>query len=438
MSDFIVEPERRIPVAGEADVLVAGGGPAGFAAAVCAARQGARVVLAEQSGALGGVATNGLMSHWTGLTEGGFYEDILERSEPFTREVRAECDEHLRPRQVIDHEALKTLMLEMADEAGVALRLYSFVSAAIMDGARVCGAVVESKAGREALLAKVSIDATGDGDLAYRAGARYTKGREGDGKMQPVTLMLKVGGVDRSRIKYVTAFEEDWQVPGGSIQALARTELPPPAGHVLIYPATQPNAVVLNMTNFTGVDGTDPVSLTKAELACRRQIGPILDFLRRRAPGFEGAYLVAVSSQMGVRESRHFAGVRTLTETDIAEARQFEDWAVTRARFNFDVHNLGGSGLDPTGVQKNFKQKKGYTIPYGCLVPEAIDGLLLSGRNISGTHLAHSNFRVMPICANIGQAAGVAAALCARLGLQPRELGIEDLQRALKDEGVRP
>lgn len=438
MSGFITEPERKTPVADRVDVLVAGGGPAGFAAAVCAAREGAAVALVEQSGALGGVATNGLMSHWTGLTEGGFYEEILARSEPFTKAVKAEDNEHIRPRQVIDHEGLKGLMLEMAAEAGVRLRLYSFVSDAVMEGGRVRGAVIESKAGREAVLAAVSVDATGDGDLAARAGAAFRLGREGDGRMQPVTLMLKVGGVDTSRIRYVSGFEDDWEVPDGSIQALARAELPAPAGHVLIYPATQPGCVVLNMTNMTGVVGTDPLSLTAGELACRRQIGPILSFLRRRAPGFENAYLVAAASQLGVRETRHFEGLATITELDIAEARVFEDWAVTKARFNFDVHNITGSGLDPTGSQKGFTQTKGYTIPYGCLVPAAVDGLLLAGRDISGTHLAHSNFRVMPICANMGQAAGVAAALCARRGVEPRSLPVADLQAALRARGVAP
>lgn len=438
MSEFITEPARRVPVADRVDVLVAGGGPAGFAAAVCAAREGATVALVERAGSLGGVATNGLMSHWTGLTEGGFYEELLGRSAGLARAAAAPEDAHLRPRQVIDHEGLKTLMLEMAAEAGVRLRLYALVSEAVMEGGRVLGAVVEGKAGRQAVLASVSVDATGDGDLAARAGAAFRVGREGDGRMQPATLMLKVGGVDTSRIRYVTGFEEDWAVPGGSLQALARAALPPPAGHVLIYPATQPGCVVLNMTNATEIDGLDPLSLARGELVCRRQVGPILAFLRRHAPGFEDAHLVEAASQLGVRETRHFEGLATLTERDIAEARVFPDWAVTKARFNFDVHNLTGSGLDPTGSQKGFTQTKGYTIPYGCLVPAKVGGLLLAGRNISGTHLAHSNYRVMPICANMGQAAGIAAALCARGSLEPRDLPVAELQALLRSRGVEP
>jgi len=425
-------------VAARVDVLVAGAGPAGFAAAVCAAREGASVMLLEQSGAIGGVATNGLMSHWTGKTEGGFYEEILRRSEALSGGVRIAPNEHIAPRQVIDHEGLKSLMLDMLEDAGVRLRLYSFVSAPVAAGDRVRGALVESKAGREAILATVCVDATGDGDLAARAGAAYSVGRESDCRMQPVTLMLKVGGVDLSRVTYVCGFEDDWLVPGGSLQELARKRLPPPAGHVLIYPSTQPGTVVLNMTNASGVDGTDPESLTRGEAACRRQIGPILAFLRECAPGFESAYLVAASSAIGVRETRHFKGMKTITERDIAEARVFDDWVVARAYFNFDVHNIAGSGLDPTGAQKGFSQRRGYTIPYGCLVPERVDGLLLAGRNISGTHMAHSNYRVMPICANIGQAAGIAAALCAKEGLEPRALDPGRIQAVLRAAGVDP
>lgn len=131
-------------------------------------------------------------------------------------------------------------------------------------------------------------------------------------------------------------------------------------------------------------------------------------------------------------------GEYTLTEDDILEAKVFDDWAVTKAHFNFDIHNLTGSGLDETGVQKLFPQKKGYTIPYRCFVPKKVDNLLLAGRNISGTHKAHSNFRVMPICANMGQAVGIAAALCVKYDVKPRELDVRKLQAVLKTQGVEP
>lgn len=134
---------------------------------------------------------------------------------------------------------------------------------------------------------------------------------------------------------------------------------------------------------------------------------------------------------MGIRETRHFKGLYTLCEDDILTARVFDDYVVRGAHFNFDVHNITGPGLDKTGVQKEWKQPNGYTIPYRCLVPEKVDGLLLSGRNISGTHIAHSNYRVMPICVGIGAAAGAAAALAAKEGVQPRDVSAEQIRDAL-------
>ncbi len=426
------EPARDIPVAAETDVLVAGGGPAGFCAAVSAAREGARVLLIEQAGDLGGVATTGLMSHWTGETEGGMFQEIVEKTA--VRYTPADLDYH----PLINHEYLKTWMLETALEAGVRLRLYTHAAAPITEGSAVRGVIAESKDGRQAFLAKVILDCTGDGDIAAGAGAEYVSGRESDGMTQPMTLMLQLGGVDRSRITYVTEFEKDWILPQGSLQRLAREKLEAPLGHVLIYPTVYPGNVILNMTNCLNADGTKADDLTRAQITCRRQIRPILAFLRENVPGFENAYPIKTASFIGVRETRHFAGVRTITEEDIASARVFDDWAAARLHFNFDVHSMSGSGLDETGQQSGFTQKKGYTIPYGCFVPARIDGLLLAGRNISGTHLAHSNYRAMPICANMGQAAGVAAALCVRHGVQPRDLDVRLLQERMRALGVSP
>ena len=227
-------------------------------------------------------------------------------------------------------------------------------------------------------------------------------------------------------------------VPAGEIQALGKAELPAPTGHVLLYRSTLPGVVTVNMTNLTHVDGTKAEDLTKAQIACHGQIGPIVDFLRRRAPGYEKCFVISSAAQIGVRETRHFKGVSTITEEDILAARVFPDWVVTKAHFNFDIHNVEGAGLDAHGSQATFTQRKGYTIPYGCLVPETLDGLLLAGRSISGTHKACSNFRAMPICANIGQAAGVAAALAARAGVQPRAVPVADIQAELRRQGVEP
>ncbi len=427
----IVEERREIPVWEQVDVLVVGSGPAGVSAAVCAAREGVSVMLLEQTGNVGGIATEGLMSHWTGNTVGGFYDEILERSADAGRD-------DAQMRKVINPERLKTVLLEMLEEAGVKLLLYTFACAPVMEGNKIKGVIVENKTGRGAVLGKVVVDASGDGDIAARAGAPYYIGRETDGKMQPATIMFKVAGVDVERGVFPGGFEEHLAIPAGDIQKLGEEHLPSPAGHVLLYRSTLPGIVTCNMTNCTDIDGTKAEDLTRATVVCRKQMESIVHFLREYVPGFETCYLISSASLVGIRETRHFKGEAVITREDILEARVFDDWVVAKAHFNFDVHNMTGNGLDETGVQKNFQQKKGYTIPYGCFVPLEVDNLYLAGRNISGTHMAHSNFRVMPICANMGQAVGVAAAICVKEGTTPRELSVTMVQRRLIESGVKP
>lgn len=433
---YCEEPARRLPVFRNVDVLVLGSGPAGVGAAISAAREGACTLLVEQTSDVGGVATSGLMSHWTGHTKGGFYEELLERTHHTYGPNPKLSDEEMKI--FIDHERLKTELLDMLEDSGAEVLLNTMACAPIMDGALIRGVIVESKSGRQAILAKIVVDCTGDGDIAARAGAEFTLGREADHSMQPMTLMVQVGGVDVERIEYVNAFEETYEIPEGDIQSVAKRYIKAPAGHALIYPSVFPSVVTLNMTNATGVDGTNAQDVTRAYIQCRRQLPEIMAFLTEHVPGFENSYLLKSAAQIGVRETRHFKGLYTLTEEDILSARIFDDWVITRAHFNFDVHNITGAGLDETGCQQKFAQRQGYTIPYRCFVPEKVDGLLLAGRNISGTHMAHSNYRAMPICANMGQSMGIAAAICARNGYLPRALPVERLQTRLTELGITP
>lgn len=416
------EPARELLVKGNYDVIVCGSGPSGMAAAVAAGRLGMRVLLIEALGNVGGISTSGMMSHWTGRCGSRMYEEFKCR--------QAEKDPFGRNKAVaqIDPELMKTVYIEMLDEVGAELLLYSFVCGAVMDGNKIRGVIVENKSGRSVYTAQAVIDCTGDGDVAALAGAEYYKGRESDGLMQPATMMLKVGGVDYDKAVFPGSFETKVATEKGELQALALEKLPHPAGHVLLYRSTLPGIVTLNMTNVTGIDGTKTEDLTRAEKVCRSQMAPIIRFLREYAPGYEKCYIISAASMIGIRETRHFKGMYTLTEEDILAAKQFDDAVVLDAWFNFDVHNLTGASLDATGVQKEFKQPLGYTIPYGCMVPEKIDGLLLSGRNISGTHMAHSNFRVMPICAGIGEADGIAAALSIKKGIKLRDVKPEDIR----------
>ena len=244
--------------------------------------------------------------------------------------------------------------------------------------------------------------------------------------------MFKVAGVDMNRAVFPRSFETLVPTGRGELQALAKEILPYPAGHVLLYQSTIPGIVTCNMTNAIDIDGTKAEDMTRAELICRKQIPAIISFLREYAPGYENCYAISSASLIGIRETRHFIGVKTLTEKDVAEAVQYDDYAVYDAHFNFDVHNMTGSGLDETGCQEKFTQTKGYTIPYGCLVPKKIDGLLLAGRNISGTHMAHSSYRAMPICSGMGEAAGAAASIAVKKNIEPRQVDPAEIQSLIK------
>lgn len=408
------------------DVLVLGSGPAGFAAAYSAAKNGAKVVLVEQSGDVGGISTSGLMSHWTGSSASPLYYEILKRTAE-----NNEGEFKNRITALIDPEKLKTLYLEMLCEVGCKVMLYTFAEDAICDGDKILGATVINKSGKTDIYAKITVDATGDGDIAARAGAGFVLGRESDNKMQPATLMFKVGGVDYERAVFLGSFESTYETPDGELQALAKEHIPYPAGHILTYESTLPGVVTCNMTNAIDVDGTNADDLTRATLTCRRQMDDIVRYLRRFVPGYENCYIISSASLIGIRETRHFKGRYTLTEKDILEAKVFDDYVVKDAYFNFDVHNITGAGLDKTGVQKHFSQDKGYTIPYRCLLPEIKENLLLCGRNISGTHMAHSNFRVMPICIGIGEAAGVAAYIAVSENCSLNDVNAKEIRRLI-------
>ncbi|MEK6793307.1 MAG: FAD-dependent oxidoreductase [Spirochaetota bacterium] len=430
MDRTIQETARTTPVGGDFDVIVAGGGPAGFAAAVSAAREGAKTLLLEQTGAVGGIATSGLMSHWAGSADSSILKEIYDRS------TQPGPEEKFPHRGTINPERLKFIMLEMLFEAKVDVLLYTFVSDVVKEGDAVRGVIVENKSGRNAYTAKTVIDATGDGDVAARAGAAFQKGREGDGKMQPVTIMFKIGSVDYARAVFPGGFEDNREIPKGNVQDLSRAALPFPAGHTLLYQSSLPGIVTVNMTNYIGIDGTNAADLTKAEYECRKQMDPIVRFLRENVPGYEHCFIVSTASLIGVRETRHVLGEYTLTEDDILAARVFDDWVVLRAKFNFDIHNIDGPGLDKHGAQKHFPNISGYSIPYRSLVPKTIDGLLLAGRCISGTHKAHSNYRVMPICAAMGEAAGIAGALAAKKGIAVRNVDVSQIQTILNARGI--
>lgn len=412
----------------EVDVLVCGGGPAGIGAAIRAAQNGAATMLIEAQDCLGGMATAGMMSHWGGRSSSKLLEVLLERAAAKAKDmgVMAEdvCDSN-----AIYHEVHKIVLEDMMREAGVHVLYYTLATGALVEDGYIQGVYIQNKSGRFFVKTKRVVDATGDGDVAAYAGVPYYKGRETDGKMQPCTLMFKVGGVDYTKAVFPGSFETTVQTEQGELQAMAKETLPFPAGHVLLYKQPTPGTVCCNMTNMVDIDGTKAEDLTRGLQACRKQIEPIIQFLRAHVPGYENCWLMSSGSLLGIRETRHFKGLQTLTPEDILQAKVYDNWVVRRAHFNFDVHNLTGPSLDKTGVQHAWTQEKEYSIPYGCLLPEKVEGLLLSGRNISGSHLAHSNFRIMSVCIALGEAAGTAAAISIKDDCALRQVDVKQIQQ---------
>ena len=422
--------EQTYAFTAEVDVLVCGGGPAGVGAALRAAREGAKVMIAEMGGCLGGIATAGMMSHWGGTSSSKIMQEIWVRSREKDLGY-SWLDTNQPGNNSIPHDLQMIVLEEMMQEYNVDVLYYTMVCDAIVEDGKIVGVTVQNKSGKGYILAKRVVDATGDGDVAASAGVPFIKGRETDGKMQPCTLMFKIGGVDYERAVFPPSFETRVHTEKGELQELGDKLLPFPAGHVLLYRQPEPGTVCVNMTNAIGIDGTDAKSVTKGMQTCRSQIMPIIRFLREYAPGYENCWLMGSASLLGIRETRHFEGLASLSAEEILEARYHDDWVVRKAFFNFDVHNLTGSSLDKTGIQHGWKQQGTYTIPYGCLLPKNVENLLLSGRNISGSHLAHSNFRIMSVCIALGEAAGAAAAISIKDNVKLRDVDVQKIQESV-------
>jgi hypothetical protein len=404
------------------DVIVAGGGPSGTAAAVYAAKNGAKTLLVEREGAVGGMSTAGDINCWCGTASSGFFDTLF----PLT-------SKKIDTRVVFDPELLKSVYLDMLLDAGVELLLHAVVTGAEKSGAGIKGLTAAGTGGTVTLEAGIFIDSTGDGDLAFLADLPFDVGREQDGLIQPGSLMFMLGNIDEDRAVY-PGFGTHPEYQSLMKQAVEEGKIPGPAGHIICIKGYQKGTAGINMTNVTGVNGTDLESLTRAEILARRQIPGIVEFLCKNLPGYENCYVISTGTRIGIRESRRFRGDFCLTQEHIQANTVFDDWVVSGADYGFGNHNLTGSGRDKSSDTPY--NHKGYTIPYGCFLPTGIENLYLNGRNISGTHMAHSSYRVMPICMAMGQSVGTAAALAIKAGGNIRNMDIPKLQGVLISQGV--
>ena len=421
------------------DVIVAGGGPAGIAAAVSAARLGARTALVERYGILGGMLTSGHVQPILGHAEGKtMYDEIVALLQEGHTDVPSIATRN--GREVgIDLEEAKHRLLKLCVENGVFVYLQTPVADVIMDGNRITGVVVLTPKGLEELHASVVVDATGDGFAAMRAGAPFEIGRASDGKCQPATLEFTVENVDNSHHFFCYGGSDPVTLPDGRRysevckEACAHGELPENVSIVRIHHTLQPDERNINATQANGFDTLTPQGNTAAEYLLREQIPIVIDFLRKHAPGFENCRLKSSATTLGVRETRRFIGDYVISDEDVEKGARHADVVVHKAWFLIDIHNPTGGGQ----AEKHSQPATPYDIPYRSLLPRDVEGLLLSGRNISGTHRAHASYRVMGVAIPTGQAAGTAAALSVQKGCAPRELDYRFVQQALKAYGTR-
>ena len=449
----------------EYDIVVVGGGPGGLPAAITAARQGAKVLIVEKNGCLGGNLTIGLpllgyLDKDGRTVIGGIAQEFVDDLRAYKTAYGPAATEHIpcpmhNSLTFYDHEIFKIVAFKKVLDAGVDVLLHTEVIATNVENGALRSIKLQSKSWTIEVSAKVFIDATGDGDVGYLAGATYEKGQKDSGVLQPPTLMFTVRDVDLDKtIEFVRNDPEQMNFcdstecgPGFNadffashpkhtmvglrklfLKLKAEGKLPIERDTLIYITSVLPNEVHLNCTRHLGIDGSDVFSLTKAEIEGHLQIEKFMDTLHNYVPGFENCYISNIYPFMGIRETRRFSGIRTLTEEEVV-AGKINDETIGIGSYIIDIHMGDGSGTI-------VKKIPAYGLPYGITVSRDIEGLMFSGRCCSMDAVVMSSARVMPICMAIGEGAGVGAALAVKHGISPRDVDIEELRSILKKNGA--
>lgn len=436
------------------DVAVLGGGPAGIAAALAAARNGAKTILVERYGFLGGMSTLALVYPWMTFHASsgeqvihGIAQEIVDRLQK-----RDASPGHLRDTVGFVYsvtpykaEVYKALANEMLEEAGVQLLLHSLVTGVETADKVIKNVQVHHKSGSTDIRASVYIDATGDGDVAYHAGAAWEQGNQ-ENKVQPMTMKFRLKGVDLQKVKsYMQQHPEQFYEKSlideldrlpltgvmGFFKQWEQADLDIPRDGVLFFAGPNKDEVLVNVSRVSGLDPTQVEDLTRGEIEGRKQVLQLEDFFQKHIPGFEQAHLAQVGTQIGIRETRRFVGEYTLQGQDVLDARKFDD-VIARSGYPVDIHNPEGKGITANFI----KEGGAYDIPYRAIVPKGMPNLLLAGRCISTTHEAQATTRLTPSCMAIGQAAGVAAAIAAKQNCPTKDVPIKQLQHDLLKGGA--
>jgi hypothetical protein len=435
------EPARDLKVCAEADVVVVGGGPGGHSAAIAAARNGARTVLLERYGHLGGMATGGIVIQIPHMSDGseqqqiaGLCQEWIDRLEPIggvlvpRREEKGSTDEKLVSRwrrfmgnvnrgrieytAWVDPELLKCVLNDMVEEAGVKLYLHSWGAKAIAQDNRVQGVVFESKSGRQAVLGKVIIDGTGDGDLLPSSGAESYEAFDPKLRSSMLALVFRIGNCDYQKL---CDFREGQPDRYAELMKQLATE----AGTRLL-PLPSPRNDVLWVNNWiAGLDCTKVEDLTKLEVDMRKAMRRGHDFMKKNIPTFENSFILDTASQTGTRGSRRVVGEFTLTKETVNSGTIYEDTVAVIPR------------LGPASGGSPFVY-----FPYRALVPKKVEGFLVAGRSFSSDDAANDSINLIPHCIAMGEAAGTAAALAVKQGINPRQVDYRKLQERLMGQGV--
>jgi len=441
----------NLPVRDSVDVLVVGGGPSGIIAAIAAAESGLKVLLIENRSFVGGNMTIGLpILGFLGQKGNQIIKGIPQKFIDRLKEVNGASEHRPCPLHMsltlVEPEAVKTIALKILLEHSVKVLFYSFCADVIMDGDVIKSVVIESKAGREIVNAKVVIDCSGDADVAFKAGVHCDYGDE-DGGVQPPTLMFCMGNVDTEKLRlsitneprtYLTDFipseyfgQNNQFILVGLRNFMAKAKedgLNLTTERTIVITGLRKGEAWINMTRVNGVNGTDPESLTQGEIEARKQIEDIIIYLTKYVPGFEESYFVKTAPFLGIRETRRIRGLYTMTKDDILGQRRFDD-VIAVASYPIDIHHPVGGGctLEWSGDS--------YDIPYSSLLPQGVVNLIVAGRSISSTHEAMSSIRVMATCMAMGEAAGRAAKISVEENIPLKDINVKKLQAEIVDNG---
>jgi hypothetical protein len=419
------EPSKEIPIVSHTDVVICGGGPAGVTAAIASARTGARTILIEGQGCLGGIWTSGLLS-WV-IDAGNktrIMKEMINRLDRRGARIPSAGEDF-----TYDPEEMKLLLEQMCEEAGVIVMLHTrVVHAATDDKGRLCLVLTESKSGRQAWAADLFVDATGDGDLAAQAGCRYELGRVGTGETQPMSLMLLLTGIDLEEVAAYTMDGISEQPKHKLLEQMNKAgQAPSYSAPSLFHIRDQLFALMAN--HEYGSSAIDAEQVTMATLRARKELHRIVDALRLLGGVWSGIRIVSTANHIGIREGRRIYGRYQVSEQDLQAGIRHED-SVCRVRYGIDIHST-----DPkqdTAFGDDGKQSRPYDIPLRALIAADVDGLLMAGRCISGDFVAHSSYRVTGNAVAMGEAAGVAAALSALTKSLPQYLEWREVEHSLK------